>query len=178
MCGIAGIVALNGFDPVDLISMTHQVSYRGPDGFGFAYFDALGETAELFHGEDRPPQFKKPVVGLGNRRLAVLDLSEAANMPMASADGSCCITYNREIYNYREIRAELEGKGHHFKTQTDTEVILEAYLEWGEGCLEHFNGMWSFGLWDRRRRALFCARDRFGVKPFYYTKNERTLIFG
>jgi asparagine synthase (glutamine-hydrolysing) len=178
MCGIAGIIALDGFEPSDLVSMTHQVSYRGPDGFGFAYFDAAGQEAEVFHGDNRPPRFAGPVVGLGNRRLAIVDLSEAANMPMTSSDGSCSITYNGEIYNYKEIRAELEAKGRRFQTQTDTEVILEAYLEWGEACLERFNGMWSFGLWDRRERTLFCARDRFGVKPFYYAKDDRTFIFG
>lgn len=97
---------------------------------------------------------------------------------MQSPDGACVITYNGEIYNYKEIRRELEGKQRKFRTQTDTEVILHAYQEWGEDCLLRFNGMWSFALWDRNRQMLFCARDRFGVKPFYYALANNKFYFG
>ena len=169
MCGIAGLINQNGIDPSVLMSMTHLVSHRGPDGFGFAYAENKAHTPlEIIHNENRMPCLSSPVMGFGARRLAIVDLSPHGNMPMESEDGSCCVTYNGEIYNYKEIRIELEEKGYRFRSETDTEVILNAYLEWGEECLGHFNGMWSFGLWDRRVQKLFCARDRFGVKPFYY----------
>lgn len=179
MCGIAGIVAAGGFDPQVLVTMTHLVKHRGPDGFGFAY-DTTGALGQLtvIHGEDRWPSGGRPSVGLGNRRLAILDLSELGNMPMQTEDGSLCVTYNGEIYNYREVRSELEQKGYGFRTGTDTEVLLRAYEEWGEDCVSHFNGMWAFGLWDRRKQTLFCARDRFGVKPFYYARAGNIFYFG
>ena len=158
--------------------MTHLVRHRGPNGFGFAFIKAAGCPAiEVIHNQDRFPSNQRPVVGLGSRRLSILDLSAAGNMPMLSGDGSCCITFNGEIYNYKEIREELRQLGYKFRTETDTEVILQAYREWGENCLERFNGMWSFALWDQIRQRLFCARDRFGVKPFYYTLNNGAFYF-
>ena len=179
MCGIAGIVALDGLDPQTLVTMTHLVKHRGPDGFGFAYFQADdAKLPEVIHNENRWPNCTRPLVGLGNRRLAILDLSALGNMPMQSQDGSLCVTYNGEIYNYREVRAELEALGHRFHTGTDTEVLLSSYQRWGEDCLNRFNGMWSFALWDRRNQVLFCARDRFGVKPFYYALIGRQFLFG
>jgi asparagine synthase (glutamine-hydrolysing) len=179
MCGIAGIIAQDGIDPGMLMSMTHVVSHRGPDGFGFAYAEQKAQTPmEIIHDENRVPYLLRPAIGLGSRRLAIVDLSPHGNMPMQSEDGSCCVTYNGEIYNYKEIRAELAQKGYRFRSATDTEVILNAYLEWGEECLSHFNGMWSFGLWDQRNQSLFCARDRFGVKPFYYANVGGTFYFG
>ncbi|HTQ97092.1 MAG TPA: asparagine synthase (glutamine-hydrolyzing) [Candidatus Acidoferrum sp.] len=170
MCGIAGIVSLNGVDHRQLAGMTHLVKHRGPSGFGFAYY-GLGQNApsDIFHDQDRPPAIANPTIGLGTRRLAILDLSPLGNMPMQLANGSYCITYNGEIYNYKEIRAQLENLGHRFRSGGDTEVLLHAYQEWGEACLTRFNGMWSFAIWDRNRQILFCARDRFGVKPFYYS---------
>ncbi|HXX21333.1 MAG TPA: asparagine synthase (glutamine-hydrolyzing) [Candidatus Acidoferrum sp.] len=169
MCGIAGIVSLDGFDPKTLVAMTDLVSYRGPSGFGFA-FSQPGKNSriEIIHDERRMPTISLPVVGLGSRRLAILDLSPAGNQPMMSDNGDLCITFNGEIYNYKEIHHELENYGHKFRTGTDTEVILRAYREWGQECLARFNGMWGFAIWDRARQRLFCARDRFGVKPFYY----------
>ncbi len=179
MCGIAGIVALDGFDPKTLVEMTHLISYRGPDGFGFAYIEpGQDKRAEVIHNENRSGRLPRPVVGLGNRRLAILDVSSLGNMPMEIDDGTYCLTFNGEIYNYREIRQDLEGIGHRFKTGTDTEVILHAYQEWGEACLRRFNGMWSFALWDRPKQRLFCARDRFGIKPFYYTFSDRHFFLG
>lgn len=179
MCGIAGIIAPKGFDPHTLMSMTHLVSHRGPDGFGFAYAERNTQApVEIIHDENRVPNLSYPVIGLGSRRLAIVDLSPQGNMPMKSSDGSCCVTYNGEIYNYRELRVELEREGHRFHSETDTEVILEAYLEWGEECLQHFNGMWSFALLDQRLQRLFCARDRFGVKPFYYALFDGCFYFG
>jgi len=169
VCGIAGIVSLTGFDPNNLISMTHRVKHRGPDGFGFAFFRLGAECrGEIIHNEDRLPTNQNFSIGLGNRRLAILDLSALGSQPMATEDGKLCITFNGEIYNYLEVRNELEQLGHSFKTKTDTEVILHAYQEWGTDCLQKFNGMWSFALWDQMKQRLFCSRDRFGVKPFYY----------
>jgi len=169
MCGIAGIIAPKGFEPSVLVEMTHLIRYRGPDGYGFAFISPGDPTGgEIVHNENRHPSNPRPVIGLGNRRLAILDTSTAGDQPMQIEDRSFCITYNGEIYNYKEIREELEQAGHRFRTGTDTEVILRSYQQWGSACLQRFNGMWAFALWDNARQRLFCARDRFGVKPFYY----------
>jgi asparagine synthase (glutamine-hydrolysing) len=179
MCGIAGIVSLSGFNPQVLISMTHVAKHRGPDGFGMVYFDARASGAgECFHDNDGIPRFEKPIVGLGARRLAILDLSNLGNQPMGIEDGQLWITYNGEIYNYVEIRAELESLGHRFRSATDTEVILRAYQQWGASCVDRFKGMWGFAIYDRNRRKLFCSRDRFGIKPFYYFATPSLLLFG
>ena len=116
-------------------------------------------------------------VGLGSRRLAIIDLSPAGHMPMQSADGTLTIVYNGEVYNHEELRAELEALGHEFRSKTDTEVILAAYAQWGEDCLSRFNGMWGFALLDRPRGVVFCARDRFGIKPFHYLDGPRDFAF-
>lgn len=179
MCGIAGIISSEGLDPKVLMSMTHLVKHRGPDGYGFVFFGSGRDSPhEVIHNEDRLPSLQNPTVGLGHRRLAILDLSALGNQPMQTEDGVLWITYNGEIYNYLEIRQELKGLGHSFKTGTDTEVILHAYQEWGSECLSRFNGMWSFALWDRLRQRLFCSRDRFGVKPFYYYVGKNCFLFG
>jgi asparagine synthase (glutamine-hydrolysing) len=136
--------------------MLGRLAHRGPDGSGI-------------HAE--------PGVAVGSVRLAVLDPSDAGRQPFASPDGRLQLLHNGEIYNYRELRAELEASGHRFRSGTDTEVILAAYSEWGERCVERFNGMWAFALWDGGRRTLFCSRDRFGVKPFYYRLEGDRLVF-
>ena len=136
--------------------MARELDHRGPDGDGA--FTADG-------------------VALGFRRLAIIDLSDAGLQPFASDDGQLQLMHNGEIYNYRELRRELEGHGHPFRTATDTEVILRAYEEWGDRCVERFNGMWALALWDGRRRRLFCSRDRFGIKPFYYRWADDRLSF-
>ncbi len=178
MCGIAGIVALEGFNPEKLVAMTQMIRYRGPSGYGIAY-GTLGRDSqfELHHNSKLFSTDFTPSIGLGNRRLAILDVSEAGNQPMEIENGALCITYNGEIYNYRELRLELEKLGKTFRTGTDTEVLLRSYQAWGEECLQRFNGMWSFALWDRAAHKLFCARDRFGVKPFYFTQTERAFYF-
>ena len=158
MCGIAGQFALNG-DAADAVlvgAMAERLAHRGPDGEG--------------------SHFSGPV-GLAHRRLAIIDLSDEGRQPMANEDGSLWIVFNGEIYNYRELREELLATGHRFASATDTEVILHAYEEWGRDCLARFNGMWAFALWDERRRELFCARDRLGVKPFYYTVAGGSFLF-
>lgn len=178
MCGIAGLISPAGLDPQMLIAMTHLAKHRGPSGFGFAFYEKGPLAApQIIHGENRQPPTGNYSVGLGNRRLAILDLSSMGNMPMQIENGAYCVTYNGELYNYKEIRADLEALGYSFKTGTDTEVLLRSYQEWGEECLSRFNGMWSFALWDRRRQSLFCARDRFGVKPFYYALHEGRFYF-
>jgi len=179
MCGIAGIVSLNGLEPRTLVAMTQMIAYRGPDAYGFAYTTAGADArVEIRHCDLQIPTIPGPQVGLGNRRLAILDLSSTGNQPMQTEDGDLCVTFNGEIYNYLEIRETLQRLGHRFLSNTDTEVILRSYRAWGQDCLEQFNGMWSFALWDRRKQVLFCSRDRFGVKPFYFCSTGRTFYFG
>jgi asparagine synthase (glutamine-hydrolysing) len=158
MCGIAGYYRNDGvaIDINVVAGMQNTLVKRGPDACGS-------------YSDDR--------VGFGFRRLSILDLSEEANQPMTSPDGTCVLVFNGEIYNFLELRLELEARGHRFRTRTDTEVILAAYLEYGRKCVERFNGMWAFALWDRRTQELFCSRDRFGEKPFYYFWNGRTFVF-
>jgi asparagine synthase (glutamine-hydrolysing) len=159
MCGIAGIVVRrNDLDPGRIIKeMTSRVRHRGPDDEGFCV---------------------RGRVALGNRRLSIIDLSAAGHQPMEYADGRYVITYNGEIYNYLELRSELERLGFHFRSNTDTEVILAAYAAWGRACLTRFNGMWAFAIYDRDEGLIFAARDRFGIKPFYYVVTERCFAFG
>ena len=157
MCGICGVVALGRPAEAETVrAMSATLAHRGPNGSG---------------------EFAAPGVALGHRRLSIIDLSHAGDQPFASADGALQLIHNGEIYNYRELRHELEAKGHRFRSATDTEVILAAYLEWGERCVERFNGMWAFALWDGRNKRLFCSRDRFGVKPFYYRWDGARLAF-
>ncbi len=149
MCGITAVFHLHG-GPVDesvLAQMTDSIRHRGPDDAGL--------------WRDGP-------VGLGHRRLSIIDLSPAGHQPMSNADGSLWIVFNGEVYNFQEVRPVLERDGYRFRSRTDTEVILHAYDRWGPACLERFNGMFAFAIWDARRRELFIARDRFGVKPLYY----------
>ena len=157
MCGICGIVAPGKPADTETVErMAAALDHRGPDGTG---------------------SFAAEGVALGFRRLAIIDLSDAGNQPFASEDGALQLVHNGEIYNYRELRRELEAHGHLFRSATDTEVILAAYREWGERCVERFNGMWAFALWDGTRRRLFASRDRFGVKPFYYRTGGGRLVF-
>src|SRR5438309_5709031 len=157
MCGLCGVAAFDRPPERETVDeMLDDLAHRGPDGRGVLADDG---------------------VCLGHLRLAIIDLSDAGLQPFASGDGRLQLIHNGEIYNYVELRAELEAKGCRFRSQTDTEVILEAYREWGERCVERFNGMWAFAIWDGPRRRLFCSRDRFGVKPFYYRLDGRRLVF-
>ena len=159
MCGIAGFFSLDGrpASPAVLQSMTDAVAHRGPDGQGI---------------------FIDGGVGLGHRRLAIIDLSSAAGQPMTSVDGRCVIIYNGELYNFPELRIELEALGSRFQSRSDTEVILNDYARWGATAVDRFNGMFAFAIWDRQARTLFIARDRYGVKPLYYASDGQTFIFG
>ncbi|MCC6680082.1 MAG: asparagine synthase (glutamine-hydrolyzing) [Phycisphaeraceae bacterium] len=179
MCGIAGILRQGGPDPADagrIQRMTARMIHRGPDDFGHLLLDSRSGRHLL--AQTLPQRAAEAAdVCLGSRRLAILDLSEHGRMPMADPAEQCFITYNGEIYNYLELRRELQQLGHHFVTETDTEVVLHAYLQWGDQCVCRFNGMWAFALWDQRQRRLFCSRDRFGVKPFYYMLSDEAFIF-
>jgi asparagine synthase (glutamine-hydrolysing) len=158
MCGITGIIG-NRQTTVDrglLNSMNDAVAHRGPDGSGL---------------------FCENEVGLGHRRLSILDLSDASSQPMFYIDRYVMV-YNGEIYNYLEIKDELIAAGYSFKTSGDSEVLLVAYHHWGSSCLQRFNGMWSFAIYDREKKNVFCSRDRFGVKPFYYSEENGTFYFG
>ena len=159
MCGISGIFNFNGA-PVDakqVSEMNRIILHRGPDGNGV---------------------FAENNVGIGSTRLAMIDLREIANMPLYDTENRFVIVFNGEIYNYIEVGNELKKKGYKFHTDSDTEVVINAYKEWGEDCLHKLNGMWAFAIWDKQEKTLFCSRDRFGIKPLYFYKDDNRLIFG
>ncbi|MBX3168063.1 MAG: asparagine synthase (glutamine-hydrolyzing) [Candidatus Eremiobacteraeota bacterium] len=149
MCGIAGVFHTQGqaIERERLERMGGLLAHRGPDAQGI---------------------YQEGGLGLVHRRLSIIDLDARSEQPMRVEH--CLLIYNGEIYNYLEIRAVLEGLGHQFRTESDSEVLVRAYLQWGRDCLRHFNGMWAFALWDEQKQVLWCARDRFGVKPFYYAE--------
>ncbi len=159
MCGFCGVLSVDGQAPVDregLAAMTATLQHRGPDDVGY---------------------FLSGPVGLGHRRLSIIDL-ETGHQPLSNEDGSIWIVYNGELYNYREIRANLEKAGHRFSTLSDTEVVVHAYEEHGADCLKAMNGMFAFAIWDGRRRRLLLARDRLGIKPLYYARLPKCIVFG
>jgi asparagine synthase (glutamine-hydrolysing) len=160
MCGIAGILGTAADERAPLLSLAH----RGPDDSGWTTHPAHHATG-AFHSV------------LLHRRLSILDLSHAGHQPMATADGHFTITYNGEIYNYRELRDELASLGVEFHTASDTEVLLQAYIRWGAGCLNKLIGMFAFAIHDARRRTLFLARDCFGIKPLYYWTDGQKFAF-
>jgi asparagine synthase (glutamine-hydrolysing) len=158
MCGIAGIYDPRG-RPVassEIRAMNDAIIHRGPDDRG---------------------EYVEPGVGLANRRLAIIDLSPAGHQPMANEDGTVLLVYNGELYNFQELVPLLEARGHRFHSKTDSEVVVHAYEEWGAACVERFNGMFAFAIWDQRKRELFLARDRFGIKPLYYTQVDGRFLF-
>jgi asparagine synthase (glutamine-hydrolysing) len=159
MCGITGYLNLNQApaSPVILQKMTDAIKHRGPDGEG---------------------HWIEENVAIGHRRLSIIDLSPAGHQPMISSDHRYILSYNGEIYNYRELRTELEAVGYWFRSKTDSEVLLHAYMEWGMDALLKFNGMFAFAIWDRKDKVLFLARDRYGVKPLYWARQGNTLAFG
>jgi len=158
MCGIFGIIALDG--PLNVLKYhlpngTEILKHRGPDDFG--------------HYLDQHVYF-------GHRRLSIIDLS-TGNQPMFNEDGSICVIFNGEIYNFQEIRKNLQKLGHHFQTNSDTETIIHAFEEWGRDCVDHFRGMFSFALWDVKKSIFFAARDRLGIKPFFYAVSNGVFMF-
>lgn len=162
MCGICGFYGKNKYDETLLLRMADSISYRGPDDRG-------GECYVTSSGNQ---------VGMGHRRLSIMDLSSAGHQPMSAGDGKAIIVYNGEIYNFKEIREELEARGIKFFTRCDTEVVLKAYLEYGTDCFEHFNGMFAIAIYDRDSDRIILARDRIGVKPLYYYVGADSFVWG
>ena len=189
MCGIFGVL---NFDEANiefnsLQAAVNIIKHRGPDDEGYSLFNTFkktygeryGETSAIKKGEHILSGSSSETfnLALGFRRLSILDLSVNGHQPFFNSEKNICIIFNGEVYNYIEIREELSAKGYKFHTGTDTEVIMNAYTEWGEDCLSRFNGMWGIAIYDMRKNILFCTRDRFGVKPFYYYKDDKVFVF-
>lgn len=188
MCGITAIINKTRLSAASLIEANQIVRHRGPDDEGYLLW-APGQKLSVLAGSDTAPStlvatqlpsidptgsFK---VGLAHRRLSILDLSPAGHQPMLLEESGLAITYNGEVYNYLELRKELEQAGHRFHTGSDTEVMLHAWQQWGPNCLQRFNGMFAFVLLDARQQKLYAVRDRFGVKPLYYNDQSGYLAF-
>jgi len=160
VCGICGIVDLEGASALDLVTpMADTLRHRGPDALG-----VLDDHTSA------------PSIALGHRRLSIIDLSEAANQPLANDAGTIWAALNGEIYNFQELRRELESK-YHFRTTGDTEVIVHGYTEWGEDVVARLDGQFVFALWDKGKRRLLLARDRFGKKPLYWCREGKRVFF-
>ena len=158
MCGIAGILNLDNDSPIERSSLERMIGmlrHRGPDGRGF---------------------FLRPQVGLAHSRLSIIDL-EGGSQPICNEDRTLQVVFNGEIFNYKELRSDLELRGHHFTTHTDTEVIVHLFEEKGERCLEELNGQFAIALWDERKQRLFLARDRMGIRPLFYTTHAGRFYF-
>lgn len=167
MCGICGKISLDG-KPVEedlLEAMCRSFSYRGPDDQG------------IYTANSKTDDGRSLSVGLGHRRLAIIDLSQAGHQPMSNEDGTIWITYNGEVYNFQELRSELKHKGHTFKSDTDTEVILHLYEEKGIHAVDYMNGMFAFAIWDENASRLWVCRDRIGIKPLVYYWDEKHFAF-
>src|SRR5674476_604637 len=157
MCGICGVLASSLIPDAELVQrMMGALSHRGPDGSGY---------------------YRDERVALGHTRLAIVDPGYGVQ-PMSNEDGQVWVTFNGEIFNHVELRAQLSNRGHEFRTHCDTEVIVHAWEEWGPAAFDRFNGQWAFALWDRRTSQLVLCRDRYGVRPLYYTRAGGRLLFG
>ena len=193
MCGITGIFNFNN-EPMSismLKRMTDALKHRGPDDEGYTLIHSKDGVCKQLIGNDSVDGFKAVFknianqnditdnfdLAFGHRRLSIIDLSSSGHQPMSNEDGTIWLAYNGEVYNYIELKDELIKLGHTFRSNTDTEVVIHAYEEWGYECLNKFNGMWAFAIWDQNKNQLFCARDRFGIKPFYYYKDEEQFFF-
>jgi len=177
MCGIAGIyrrITPDPCDPARIAAMTDTLTHRGPDDCGYL---ELNSSSGDFRIGPRALSSGECDVFFGNRRLSIIDLSSEGRQPMANETDDIFITFNGEIFNYLGLRSELAARGHAFRSHTDTEVVVHAYEEWGQDCVKRFNGMWAFAIWDQRRRHVFCSRDRFGIKPFYYHLGQHAFVF-
>jgi asparagine synthase (glutamine-hydrolysing) len=195
MCGIFGLIDKGGVDIATLRKMGRHIQHRGPDGEGFVLIDSVAGAALACAGPQTPAEVltkstpSQPTahlaqarafpatIGFGHRRLAIVDLSPGGHQPMTNPANGTWIVFNGEIYNHIELRAELEREGHVFYSHSDTEVILKAYEAWGTACLDRFNGMFAIVIFDLRRRRLFIARDRFGVKPLYIWRFQGGFAF-
>lgn len=193
MCGLSGIFEFGEAESVQLpyaVAMAKAIRHRGPDDEGYVVF-SNNKISQVFYGDDTPHivrthhceaksvsgvEFKSKAT-LAHRRLSIIDTTPGGHQPMPSADRRYWISYNGEVYNYIELREQLSSLGHSFSTDSDTEVILEAYIEWGAGCAERFNGDWALLIYDTHRNELFVSRDRFGIKPLYYYQDSTHIIF-
>src|ERR1700683_3716997 len=158
MCGICGVVDLTGAQPPareHVEAMAQTIFHRGPDDAGY---------------------YVRPPIAFGFRRLSIVDIA-GGHQPMSNEDGTIWIAFNGEIYNHAELRPDLERRGHRYKTRSDTETIVHLYEEYGDDCVHHLRGMFAFAIWDSRKGRLFCARDRLGIKPFYFTLNAGRFVF-
>ena len=189
MCGITGLVHLRRgrLEANDVLQATHSIRHRGPDDEGYLLLNTISGEFSLRNGPDTAPDIHhaqvtdpapfSPDLIFGHRRLAIIDVSPGGHEPMTVASNSLWITFNGEIYNYLEIREELRAKGYQFQTESDVEVLLQAYDAWGIDCLSRLLGMFAFALWDQKRQRLWCVRDRLGIKPFYYAASAETFAF-
>lgn len=189
MCGIAGIFDKKGVSHQTLHSMSRIMRHRGPDDEGYVTFDTNNNHSIVYRGDDTVPELiayphisqtvdsEDIQLGLLHRRLSIIDLSIAGHQPLYFADHRCTLVFNGEIYNYLEIKKTLEGLGHRFSSVSDTEVLLAAYYEWGKLCVQYFVGMWAFAIWDSRNRNIFLSRDRFGIKPLYFSQRNGKFSF-
>jgi asparagine synthase (glutamine-hydrolysing) len=187
MCGIIGIINPKGTPPETLAALSASLRHRGPDDEGFflvdnhqisrqyggvntiSFLDQMPNILQCEKGDAR--------VALIHRRLSIVDLSPKGHQPMSTQDLQHTIVYNGEVYNHKEIRRELEGRGHIFRTESDTEVVLYAYLEYGAKCVEKFVGMWAFAIYDSAKKSIFISRDRFGIKPLYFYHKKDHFAF-
>ncbi|BAU48099.1 asparagine synthase [Sulfurifustis variabilis] len=192
MCGIAGCIDLSGH-PISrslIQAMTDAIRHRGPDDEGYVLIDSRAGKSQAFAGPDSPPAVRATMplfdrhienatanIGLAHRRFSIIDLSTAGHQPFFSNDGSCCVVYNGEIYNYVELREELGRQGVRLRSQSDTEVLVEAYRLWGTDCFSRFNGFWALALYDFRKRRLILSRDRLGKRPLYWTRRGGRVYF-
>lgn len=189
MCGINGIITADIALKKKVKVANRLIRHRGPDDEGYITIDRSSGKFILYSGEDSTPEIRSKFpffntsensnieIILAHRRLSIIDLSEAGHCPMSDAEGKVWIVYNGEIYNYIELRSELSNAGYKFRSGSDTEVIINSYLRWGTECLNRFNGMWAFAIWDDRKKILFMARDRFGVKPLYFSAEKDYFAF-
>ena len=192
MCGIAGMIDLGG-RPIEaglLRAMTDTIRHRGPDDEGYVLIDQASGRSQSYAGRDSPdsvaaayPAFEPPHIthdgniGLAHRRFSIIDLTAAGHQPFYAEDRSCCVVFNGEIYNYVELRAELERLGMVFHTRSDTEVLVQGYRAWGTECFRRFNGFWAIALYDFTRRQLILSRDRLGKRPLYYARSGDRVWF-
>ena len=185
MCGIAGIYQPKGIEISEIIALSQTLQHRGPDDEGFflsniqqaTYCRGNDTITELQHLTHLSEINHSPTLALVHRRLSILDVSALGHQPFTTADGRYTIVFNGEVYNFKEIRQELAQKGHVFKSHSDTEVVLYAFAEWGTSCVNRFVGMWAFVIHDQENNTITLSRDRFGIKPLYFFKNENSFAF-
>jgi len=193
MCGIAGVINFNTSKNYkeNIVAMANAMDSRGPDDEGYLFYaqnniaifggnstGSLATNYSNYFPHQHITTYNKPAqIAFAHKRLSIIDLSKDGHQPMASSCGNFWITFNGEIYNFKEIRTVLSKKNYHFTTQTDTEVLIAAYQEWGEDCVQHFNGMFAFAILDVVKNQVFIARDRLGIKPFYYYENRGEFVF-